>query len=92
MNLLCFCFFFKDERFEYARKLKLCMNVLRQAGERLGRYALAKRQAVHHEDFTTARLRKEQIEMYRNSVFQQLLVNQLLETDGVCFLTLVLIF
>lgn len=71
-----------DERFEYARKLKLCMNVLRQAGERLGRYSLAKRQAVHHEDFTTARLRKEQIEIYRTSVFEQLLAEQLLEKDG----------
>ena len=33
-----------DERFEYARKLKLCMTAMRAAGERMGRYALAKRQ------------------------------------------------
>jgi len=72
-----------DERFEYARKLKLCMSVLRSAGERLGRYALAKRQAVQQEDFTTARLRKEQIEIYRNAVFEQLQVIKLLEKDGV---------
>lgn len=44
-----------DERFEYARKLKLCMNALRVAGERIGRYALAKRQAVQQEDFCSAR-------------------------------------
>ncbi|XP_055642781.1 centrosomal protein of 104 kDa isoform X2 [Toxorhynchites rutilus septentrionalis] len=71
----------QDERFEYARKLKLCMGALRTAGERLGRYALAKRQAVQQEDFTTARLRKEQIEMYRKAVFDQLKVDTLLKSD-----------
>lgn len=75
-------FFFSDERFEYARKLKLCMNSLRSAGERLGRYALAKRQAVQQEDFNAARLRKEQIEMYKASVFELLQVSKLLEKDG----------
>ncbi|XP_063698655.1 centrosomal protein of 104 kDa [Culicoides brevitarsis] len=72
----------QDERFEYARKLKLCMTSLRSAGERLGRYALAKRQAVQLEDFNAACLRKEQIEMYRNSVFELLQVDKLLEKDG----------
>ncbi|XP_037819990.1 centrosomal protein of 104 kDa isoform X1 [Lucilia sericata] len=70
------------ERFEYARKLKLCMSALRTAGERLGRYALAKRQAVQQEDFTTAKLRKEQIEMYKSSVFKHLLIDELLEKNG----------
>lgn len=73
----------QQERFEYARKLKLCMTSLRSAGERLGRYALAKRQAVQLEDFNAACLRKEQIEMYRNSVFDLLQVEKLLEKDGV---------
>ncbi|KAH8405097.1 hypothetical protein KR222_001317, partial [Zaprionus bogoriensis] len=72
-----------SERFEYARKLKLCMTALRTAGERLGRYALAKRQAVQQEDFGAAKLRKEQIEMYRACVLKQLHVQQLLESDGV---------
>ncbi|XP_053957990.1 centrosomal protein of 104 kDa [Anastrepha ludens] len=70
------------ERFEYARKLKLCMTALRAAGERLGRYALAKRQAVQQEDFTTAKLRKEQIEMYKALVLKHLLVKDLLEANG----------
>lgn len=73
-----------DERFEFARKLKLCMTALRNAGERLGRYSLAKRQAVQLEDFMTAKLRKEQIEMYKRSVFKHLLVDKLLERKGVC--------
>ncbi|XP_067620255.1 centrosomal protein of 104 kDa isoform X2 [Eurosta solidaginis] len=70
------------ERFEYARKLKLCMTALRTAGERLGRYALAKRQAVQQEDFTTAKLRKEQIEMYKSLVLKHLLAKDLLEANG----------
>lgn len=74
---------FADERFEYARKLKLCMTALRNAGERIGRYSLAKRQAVQLEDFITAKLRKEQIELYRRLVFEYLLVDTLLESDGV---------
>lgn len=71
-----------EERFEYARKLKLTMTALRAAGERLGRYALAKRQAVTQEDFITAKLRKEQIRLYQEAVFKQLEVDKLLERDG----------
>lgn len=77
------CNIFIEERFEYARKLKLCMSCLRTAGERLGRYALAKRQAVEQEDFLTAKLRKEQMEMYKNAVIEKLKVNTLLEENGV---------
>lgn len=71
-----------DERFEYARKLKLSMNCLRTAGERLGRYALSKRLAVFKEDFNTARLRKEQMEMYKKAVFEKLEIDKLLEARG----------
>lgn len=60
------------------------MTALRGAGERIGRYALAKRQAVQLEDFITAKLRKEQIELYRRLVFEHLLVDMLLEFGGVC--------
>lgn len=63
------------------------MGALRTAGERLGRYALAKRQAVQQEDFITATLRKEQIEMYRNAVYQELQVDQLMERDSVRIVT-----
>lgn len=84
MNSLCLSLHpFLDERFEYARKLKICMVALRSAGERLGRYSLAKRQAVQQEDFTVAKLRKEQIELYRNDVIRFLLVDQLLEKDEI---------
>lgn len=72
----------EDERFEYARKLKLCMNCLRGAGERLGRYALSKRLAVLKEDFTTANLRKEQMEIYKKIVFERLELYKLMEPEG----------
>lgn len=60
------------------------MSALRSAGERLGRYSLAKRQAVQQEDFIAAKLRKEQMEMYKKSVFEQLQVHALLEPNGLC--------
>lgn len=60
------------------------MGALRSAGERLGRYALAKRQAVQQEDFIAAKLRKEQMELYKKMVFEQLQVRKLLESDGLC--------
>ncbi|KAL5282042.1 CEP104 family protein [Megaselia abdita] len=71
-----------NERFEYARKLKLCMSSLRTAGERLGRYALAKRQAIQVEDFIAAKLRKEQMDIYRTAILKHLLVDELLEKNG----------
>lgn len=71
------------ERFEYARKIKLCMSALRTAGERLGRYALAKRQAIQVEDFIAAKLRKEQIDIYRTAILKHLLVDELLEKNGI---------
>lgn len=74
-----------DERFEYARKLKLCMSALRNAGERIGRYSLAKRQAVQQEDFIAAKLRKEQMEIYKKMVYSQLQVNVLLESNGMLY-------
>lgn len=72
----------EDERFEYARKLKLCMNCLRTVGERLGRYALSKRLSVLKEDFNTARLRKEQMELYKKIVFEKLEIEKLFEPEG----------
>lgn len=71
-----------NERFEYARKIKLCISALRAAGERLGRYALAKRQDIQVEDFIAAKLRKEQMDIYRSAILKYLLVDELLEKDG----------
>lgn len=76
-------FFLSDERFEYARRLKSAMSCLREAGERMGRYELAKKMAALSEDFQKATLRKEQIEVYRRSVYKTLDIDVLLEVNGV---------
>lgn len=72
-----------EERFEYARRLKSAMSCLREAGERMGRYELAKKIAALAEDFQKATLRKEQIEVYRRSVYKALDLDVLLEVNGV---------
>lgn len=61
------------------------MSVLRNAGERIGRYSLAKRQAVQQEDFIAAKLRKEQMELYKKMVYEQLQVTVLLESNGLIY-------
>lgn len=40
--------------------------------------------AVQQEDFIAAKLRKEQMELYKKMVFEQLQVKTLLEPDGIC--------
>ncbi|XP_060527673.1 centrosomal protein of 104 kDa isoform X2 [Cylas formicarius] len=72
------------ERFEYARKLKHAMLKLKSAGEKLGKYELEKRHAIELEDYDRARHKKDQIEDFRNEVFQELRVEELLETNGPC--------
>lgn len=72
-----------DERFEYARKLKNAMLKLRVAGEKLGKYELEKRHAIEVEDYDRARYKKNQIDQYRNEIYEELHVEQLMETQGV---------
>lgn len=73
----------KGERFEYARKLKIAMESLREAGERLSKYELEKRHAIQVEDYDRARQKKSQKEDFRNQVYARLAVERLLETKGV---------
>ncbi|XP_071448433.1 centrosomal protein of 104 kDa [Hetaerina americana] len=72
----------EGERFEYARKLKLAMDELRSAGERLGRWALEKRKAADAEDFERARRKKLQMEEFRAHIYNSYKVAQLLEIHG----------
>lgn len=74
---------FQDERFEYARKLKVSIEKLREAGEKLGKYDLEKRHAIDMEDYERARRKKIQGDEYRQQVYQQLMVHQLLEAEEV---------
>ena len=71
------------ERFEYARKLKLAMESIRAAGEKLGKYELEKRHAIELEDYERARHKKNQMDDYRAAIYHELCIEQLLETDGV---------
>ncbi|XP_021918251.1 centrosomal protein of 104 kDa isoform X2 [Zootermopsis nevadensis] len=70
------------ERFEFARKLKLAMEDLRNAGEKLSKYELEKRHAIQLEDYERAKLKKAQMDEYRHTVYRFLEVDDLLEING----------
>ncbi|KYN20671.1 hypothetical protein ALC57_06988 [Trachymyrmex cornetzi] len=55
----------EEERFEYASKLKVAMENLRKAGERLGKYELEKKYAIALEDYDKAKAKKAQAQQYR---------------------------
>lgn len=55
-----------------------------QVGERLARYDVEKQCAMDKGDFEEARKKKEQMEEYRKSVYQQLEVHNLLDMAMVC--------
>lgn len=74
---------FVEERFEYASKLKVAMENLRKAGERLGKYELEKKYAIALEDYDKAKAKKAQAQQYRQQVYQSLEVQDLLELHGV---------
>lgn len=59
------------------------MENLRTAGERLGKYDLEKRHAIELEDYERARHKKNQMDEFRTGIYQQLNIDQLLETNGV---------
>lgn len=50
-----------------------------QVGERLARYDVEKRCAIEKEDYDLAKKKKELMEEYRKSVYQQLEVHNLLD-------------
>lgn len=73
----------EEERFEYASKLKVAMENLRKAGERLGKYELEKKYAIALEDYDKAKAKKAQAQQYRQQVYQSLEIHNLLEVHGV---------
>ncbi|KAK0170867.1 hypothetical protein PV328_008662 [Microctonus aethiopoides] len=72
----------EEERFEYASKLKVAMEILKKAGERLGKYELEKKYAIALEDYDKAKAKKAQAQQYRQEVYQSLEVDDLLEING----------
>ncbi|XP_029434701.1 centrosomal protein of 104 kDa isoform X2 [Rhinatrema bivittatum] len=73
----------KNERYDYAKKLKQAIADLQKVGERLGRYEVEKRCAVEKEDYSLAKQKKEQMEEYRLKVYQQLELHNLLDVGQI---------
>lgn len=66
------------------------MEILKKAGERLGKYELEKKYAIALEDYDKAKAKKAQAQQYRQEVYQSLEVDDLLEINGVNFMTIIL--
>ncbi|XP_063292640.1 centrosomal protein of 104 kDa [Pelobates fuscus] len=69
----------RHERYDYAKKLKQAIADLQKVGEHLGRYEVEKRCAVEKEDYDLAKQKKQQMEEYRQKVYQQLELHDLLD-------------
>ncbi|XP_041655412.1 centrosomal protein of 104 kDa isoform X2 [Cheilinus undulatus] len=69
----------RQEKFEQAKNLKQAIADLQKVGERLARYDVEKRCAIEKEDYDLAKKKKELMEDYRKSVYQQLEVHNLLD-------------
>ncbi|KAM9752018.1 centrosomal protein of 104 kDa isoform 2-T2 [Menidia menidia] len=67
------------ENFEQAKNLKQAIADLQKVGERLARYDVEKRCAIEKEDYDLAKKKKELMEEYRNSVYKELQVHNLLD-------------
>ncbi|KAI4824228.1 hypothetical protein KUCAC02_012754 [Chaenocephalus aceratus] len=69
----------RQEKYEQAKNLKQAIADLQKVGERLARYDVEKRCAIEKEDYDLAKKKKEMMEEYRTSVYQQLEVHHLLD-------------
>lgn len=63
--------------------LHLSLSWVFQVGERLARYDVEKQCAIEKEDYDLAKKKKELMEDYRKSVYQQLEVHNLLDMEMV---------
>ncbi|XP_035512002.1 centrosomal protein of 104 kDa isoform X1 [Morone saxatilis] len=71
----------RQEKYEQAKNLKQAIADLQKVGERLARYDVEKRCAIEKEDYDLAKKKKELMEEYRRSVYQQLEVHNLLDME-----------
>ncbi|XP_019205505.1 centrosomal protein of 104 kDa isoform X3 [Oreochromis niloticus] len=69
----------RQEKYEEAKNLKQAIADLQKVGERLARYDVEKQCAIEKEDYDLAKKKKELMEEYRKSVYQQLEVHNLLD-------------
>jgi len=54
-----------------------------QVGEKLGKAEVEKRRAIEHEDYDQARVKKQQMDEYRRSAYEDLGISQLLGSSMV---------
>ncbi|KAM3617107.1 uncharacterized protein V6R79_002318 [Siganus canaliculatus] len=69
----------RQENYEQAKILKQAIADLQKVGERLARYDVEKHCAIEKEDYDLAKTKKELMDEYRKSVYQQLEVHNLLD-------------
>nr|XP_019944600.1 PREDICTED: centrosomal protein of 104 kDa isoform X2 [Paralichthys olivaceus] len=62
----------QQEKYEQAKYLRQAIADLQKVGERLARYDVEKQCAIDKEDYDLAKKKKELMEEYRRSVYQQL--------------------
>ncbi|XP_053281301.1 centrosomal protein of 104 kDa isoform X1 [Pleuronectes platessa] len=70
----------QQEKYEQAKYLRQAIADLQKVGERLARYDVEKQCAIEKEDYDLAKKKKELMEEYRRSVYQQLEDCNLLDT------------
>ncbi|XP_051525532.1 centrosomal protein of 104 kDa-like isoform X3 [Myxocyprinus asiaticus] len=73
----------RQERFELAKKLKQAIADLQKVGERLGRYDVEKHSAIEREDYDAAKQKKDQMDAYRLTLYQQLELHNLLDISQI---------
>ncbi|CAJ1055517.1 centrosomal protein of 104 kDa isoform X1 [Xyrichtys novacula] len=69
----------QQEKYEQAKNLKQAIADLQKVGERLARHDVEKRCAIEKEDYDLAKKKKDLMEDYRRSVYQQLEVHNLMD-------------
>lgn len=68
-----------NEHYDYAKNIKAIMQQLSKVGEKLGKFEIEKRQAVENEDYDKAKLKKEQMDKYRQLMYEQLEVENIVD-------------
>ncbi|XP_061625283.1 centrosomal protein of 104 kDa isoform X1 [Phyllopteryx taeniolatus] len=68
-----------QERFEHAKYLKQAIADLQKAGEHLARFDVEMQSAMEKKEYDLAKKKKDEMDEYRRSVYQQLEVHNLLD-------------
>nr|XP_057940927.1 centrosomal protein of 104 kDa isoform X2 [Doryrhamphus excisus] len=69
----------RQERYEEAKYLKQAIADLQKAGEHLARFDVEKQSAMEKEDYDLAKKKKDEMDEYRQGVYQQLKITSAAE-------------